>query len=83
MLSQPDSLDVSLSSVDDTIGPELAAMSEVSAVSSMLQGFVQVENNPYFFVYGYPADSFALGRFQIVEGVGLDDREAERARANR
>ena len=80
VLSQPDSLDITLSSVDDSIGPELAAMSEIGAVSSMLQGIVQVESNPYFFVYGYPADSFALGRFQIVEGVGLDDRSASSAR---
>ncbi len=46
----------------------------------MLQGFVQTENVPYFFVYGYPEDSFVLGRFQIIEGASLDSREAIQTR---
>ncbi len=80
VLSQPDAMDISLSAVDEEIGPELAAMSEVTAVSGMLQGMVQTEDVPYFFVFGYPEDSFILSRFKIIEGVGLDDREVQRAR---
>jgi putative ABC transport system permease protein len=80
VLSQPDAFDVSLSAVDESVGQELEAMSEVSEVSGMLQGFVQTEGVPYFFIYGYPEDSFALGRFQIVEGASLDSREAQTAR---
>jgi putative ABC transport system permease protein len=48
VLSQPDALDVSMSSVDESIGAELVAMSEVAAVSGMLQGLVQTDNVPYF-----------------------------------
>jgi ABC-type antimicrobial peptide transport system permease subunit len=80
VISQAESMDISISSLDESIGTELDAMSEVAAVSGMMQSFVQTESVPYFFVFGYPEDSFVLGRFKIIEGVGLDSREAERAR---
>jgi putative ABC transport system permease protein len=80
VLSQPDAADISMSSVDESIGEELEAMSEVSAVSAMLEGIGQTEKVPYFFVYGYPEDSFVLKRFQIINGVSLDSREARQAR---
>ncbi|MBL7161224.1 MAG: ABC transporter permease [Anaerolineales bacterium] len=79
VLSQPDSMDVSLSILDESIGRELAVMPEVAEVSPMIQSFVQTEDVPYFFVFGYPEDSFILGRFKIIDGVGLDSREAQRA----
>lgn len=80
VLSQPNSFDISYSSVNENIGAELEVMPEVSAVSGMLQGFVQAPGSPYFFVFGFPADSFVLERFQIVAGTGLSEREARRAR---
>lgn len=79
VLSQPDAFDISMSAVDEKIGSELLDMSEVTAVSGMLQGLVQTESVPYFFVFGYPDDSFILDRFQIVDGVGLNSREAQQA----
>jgi ABC-type antimicrobial peptide transport system permease subunit len=54
-------------------------MPEITAVSGMLQGLVPTENNPYFFVYGYPEDSFILNRFHIIAGGGLDSREAQQS----
>ncbi len=80
ILSQPDAYDLSLSSLEESIGPELAVMPEVTGVSGMVQGIVQAEDQPYFFVFGYPADSFVLGRFQIVEGVGPNDHELRKLR---
>jgi len=80
VLSQPDALEFSMSSVDESIGADLAAMSEVIAVSGMLQGLVQTDNVPYFFVFGYPAESFILGRFKVIEGVELSSREAQHSR---
>ncbi len=80
ILSQPDTFDISLSSVDQAIGAELEAMSEVSAVSGMLQGFVATEGAPIFFVFGYPQGSFALDRFQITAGEALYSRDALQAR---
>ena len=82
VISQPDSFDISLSSVEETVGPKLRAMPEVSAVSGMLQGFVPAEEFPYFFIFGYPEDSFILERFQIIEGEGLDTRSHLRAQGN-
>ncbi len=79
VLSQSDAMDVSLSLIDETIGRELAVMPEVAALSPMIQSFVQTEDVPYFFVFGYPEDSFVLGRFKIIDGVGLDNRAAQRA----
>jgi len=80
ILSQPDAMDVSMSTVDESYAQELEAMSEVAAASGMLQGLVKVEEIPLFFVFGYPEDSFILGRFNLVDGVGIDSREAQHAR---
>jgi ABC-type lipoprotein release transport system permease subunit len=82
ILSQPDAIDISMSTVDESIGSELAAMSEVVRVSGMLQGMVQADEIPLFFIFGYPEDSFILGRFAIISGVGLDSRGARYARGN-
>ena len=79
VISQPDAMDVSLSIIDEGIGKELAVMPEVAAISPMVQSFVQTEDVPYFFIFGYPEDSFVLGRFTIIDGVGLDSRAAQRA----
>ena len=80
VISQPNSFDVSMSSVDESVGEDLAVMPEVAAISGMLQGWSQTENEPLFFVFGYPEDSFILGRFQIVGGVPLDDRTVKNVR---
>ncbi len=80
ILSQPDAYDISFSSVDEEIGADLAAMPEVEAVSGMLQGWAQAEGEPFFFVFGHPEDSFVIERFQIVDGSGLDSRDAHAAR---
>lgn len=80
VLSQPDAVDVSMSAVDTSVGSELENMSEVEDVSAMLQGLVQTESVPYFFIFGYPEDSFILDRFKIIEGYALNSREAQQAR---
>jgi ABC-type antimicrobial peptide transport system permease subunit len=80
VISQPDAYDISLSVLDERIGLELADMPEVSAVSGMLQGWSQTEDEPFLFVFGYPEDSFVLDRFQIIDGGGLDSRATREAR---
>ncbi|MBE9474794.1 MAG: ABC transporter permease, partial [Chloroflexi bacterium] len=79
ILSQPDAVDLTTSSVNESISADLVAMPEITTVSGMLQGFVPTENVPYFFIYGYPEDSFILSRFHIIAGGGLDSREAKQA----
>ncbi|MFC2042593.1 ABC transporter permease [Chloroflexota bacterium] len=80
ILSQPNTFDISYSSIDESVGAELLAAPEVAEVSGMIQGFTQTEGEPIFFVFGYPKDSFILGRFQIVDGVDLNSHEAQKAR---
>ncbi len=80
ILSQPDAFDITYSSVGEELGSELLAMPEVSDVSGMLEGFVQAEDIPLFFVFGYPEDSFVLDRFQVIEGDGLDSAAAHSSR---
>lgn len=79
IISQPDSFDITYSSVDEEIGEQLLAAPEVAEISPMVQGFIQAEGEPFFFVFGYPPDSFALGRFTIIAGAGLGSRQAELA----
>ena len=76
VMSQPDAYDISFSVVDEKIAGELADMPEVAEVSGMLQGYSQTEGEPFFFIFGYPEDSFVLERFQIIDGLGLGSREA-------
>lgn len=80
VLTQADSYDVTMSAVDELIGDDLAAMPEVVDVTPMLMGNVQTEGAPYFFIYGYPVDSFVLERFNIIQGVPLDSPEARHTR---
>jgi len=79
ILSQPDAIDMTTTSVEESISADLDAMPEITSASGMLQGLVPTENNPYFFVYGYPEDGFVLSRFHIIEGGGLASREAKQA----
>ena len=74
VLSQPDTMDVSYSAVKEEVGAELAAMPEIDAVSGMLQGLVQAEDEPLFFIFGYPEDSFMLERFRARQGYELFGR---------
>ena len=52
VLSQPDTMDVSYSAVNEEVGAELAVMSEVESVTGMPQGLVQTESEPFFIVFG-------------------------------
>ncbi len=80
ILSQPNSFDISFSSVEERIGPELLSMPEVTEVSGLVEGFVSTEGLPFLFVFGYPEDSFILSRFQIVQGEAFNSREARSSR---
>jgi ABC-type antimicrobial peptide transport system permease subunit len=80
VLSQSNSYDLSLSTVDYKISDVLLTMPEVKAISGMIQGMAQTEGVPYFFIFGYPDDSFVLSRFQITQGMAFNQREAQRLR---
>jgi len=80
LLSQPNTFSISYSSLDEKILNQLEAYPEVKAVSGMIQGLVQTTENPFFFVFGYPDDSYILERFQIISGGGFNDPETARGR---
>jgi ABC-type antimicrobial peptide transport system permease subunit len=71
VLSQPDSYDISMSAVNEGIGSEIQALPEVSKISGMTEGIVTTDDSPYFFVFGYPKDSFIMAKFAIIDGVSL------------
>ncbi|HEX7556136.1 MAG TPA: ABC transporter permease, partial [Leptolinea sp.] len=77
VLSQPNSYDISMSTVREEIGSEIQALPEVSKISGMTEGIVTTESVPYFFVFGYPPDSFILSKFAMVSGVGLSAPQAK------
>lgn len=78
-LSQKNTLEISMSGIDEDIGEQLRGMSEISDVSGMTQGVVTADDLPYFYLWGYPLDSFVLDRFQLIEGDELDSRAAQTA----
>lgn len=73
LLTQPDAFSLTSSAIDEQVGLQLAAMPEVAQVSGMIQGVVQTVENPFFFVFGYPADSYLLDRYQVIAGTGLQE----------
>jgi ABC-type antimicrobial peptide transport system permease subunit len=65
-----------MSTVKQEIGDEIAALPEVSKISGRTEGIVTTDDSPYFFVFGYPPDSFILDKFAIKDGIPLSSPKA-------
>lgn len=76
LVTQADSIDIAFSAVDEEVGTTLANLAGVEEVSSMIYTFAATEGMPYFIVFGYEPDGFAIEHFKIVEGEGLSERAA-------
>ncbi|NPV55108.1 MAG: ABC transporter permease [Anaerolineae bacterium] len=74
VLSQPDAIEISYSSVDEALERELLAMPEVTEVSGMIEGFLAAEGSPFLFIFGYPEGSFVMNRVPVIEGYSIFDR---------
>ena len=74
MVAQEDAIDIVFSSVDQEIGKSLAGLSGVDQVTGMVYTMAATEGMPYFIVFGYDPDGFAIEHFKIVEGEGLTTR---------
>ncbi len=75
VMSQAESYDISMSSVDEHIGDQLLAIPEVSDVAGMIMGNVSAEEGAkYFFIFGHDPDGFAVEHFRIIEGQELNAR---------
>ena len=79
-VSQANSADMMLSAVDEEIGRKIAQLPDVAGVSGMLFSVAPLENNPYFIIFGYEPDSFAIRHFKVKEGrlISKDSRAGRR-----
>ena len=60
--------DMTVSAIDDRIGPWIATLPEVESVSGVLVGFAQVSGSSYFMVFGADPTSRAMAHYRITEG---------------
>ncbi|MGC9394538.1 MAG: ABC transporter permease [Anaerolineae bacterium] len=71
LVVQDDALDIMFSAVDQDVGQTIAGMPGVTEVSEMVYTFAATDAAPYFIVYGYDTDGFAIQHFKIVDGEPL------------
>jgi ABC-type antimicrobial peptide transport system permease subunit len=78
LVMQDDALDIVFSAVDETVGEVLSGLSGVKDVSEMVYTFAATDGVPYFIVYGYDPNGFAIRHFKIVEGESLARHSGQR-----
>ncbi|MBN1935533.1 MAG: ABC transporter permease [Anaerolineae bacterium] len=83
LVMQDDALDIMFSAVDQEVAQSLRAFSEVERISEMIYTFAATNGAPYFIVYGYDPNGFAIEHFKIVEGEGLSQRRAANKRSDK
>ncbi len=71
IVTQGDAADILFSAVDDTVGPQIAAMPGVKAVSGELMGLVTTADASYFVVFGLDPKEFGIRHFRVVEGLPI------------
>jgi ABC-type lipoprotein release transport system permease subunit len=71
VLTQKGAMDITLGGVEETAIDQLRTWPEVAEVDGMLMGDVKAEDAPYFFVFGYDPQGFAIEHFKVMEGQGL------------
>lgn len=74
VLTKKGAVDITLGAVDESVAETLRALPEVADVDGMVMGNVLAEKAPYFFLFGYDPEGFAVEHFRIMEGQSL--REA-------
>jgi ABC-type antimicrobial peptide transport system permease subunit len=83
LVMQDDAIDIVFSAIDQELKPAIRGFSGVERVAEMVYTFAATEGVPYFIVYGYNPDEFAIEHFKIIEGTGLDDPTAVRGAGGR
>jgi len=71
IMMQKGSYDITLSGVDEDVVSQAAAMPEVRSANGLVVGNVTAPGSPYFYVFGYDPNGFAIQRFKLVEGAAL------------
>ena len=78
LVVQDDALDIVFSAVDQDVGPTLAGFSGVAEISEMIYTLAATDGAPYFIVYGYDPEGFAIQHFKIVQGEPLSRQSGRR-----
>ncbi len=78
LVMQDEALDIVFSAVDQDLHQTLASFSGVEAIAEMVYTFAATEGMPYFILYGYRPESFAIERFKIIQGEPLSPRSGKR-----
>ena len=71
LIMQDDALDIIFSAVDRQVGDVLSGLSGVEQITEMVYTFAATDGAPYFIVYGYDPQGFAIDHFRVVEGEPL------------
>ena len=79
LVMQDEALDIVFSAVDEKVGDVLTGLSDVEEVSKMIYTFAASDELPYFIVYGYELDGFAIEHFKVIEGEPLARASSRRA----
>ncbi len=74
-IGQKDAVMLMLSSVDATLGDEIARMEGVEEVDGKVMDIVQLDEAPYFIVNGIDPRGFAMERYKLIDGGPLTRRK--------
>jgi ABC-type antimicrobial peptide transport system permease subunit len=79
-VAQANSADMALGAIDEEVGRKIAAMPDVASISGMLFSVVPLEKMPYFVIFGYAPDEFAIKHFKVAQGraISRDSRSGSR-----
>ncbi|MBU0702948.1 MAG: ABC transporter permease [Chloroflexi bacterium] len=80
VLSQSGAMDVTMGSIEETVAEQVLAWPEVADVTGILVSNVQAEDSPYFYVFGYDPQGFAIEHFKIVQGQSLGQARGARGK---
>lgn len=71
LVMQANVYDITLSALDEDLGPRIAQLPGVRSVSGVVVGLVALEKVPYFFVSGHDPEGVSIRHFRIVQGNRL------------
>ncbi len=80
LVAQAEAVDIMFSAVDEEVGRTIAGLPGVKEVTGMVYTLAATDGMPYFIVFGYDPEGFAIEHFKIVEGKGLSARSTARGR---
>ena len=80
VLSQANAMDITMGSVEEAAAEQALAWPEVADVTGMLMGNVKAEDSPYFYIFGYDPQGFAIAHFKVVEGQELSEARGVRGK---